>query len=333
MGNLRKAKLRFDVTKRLRAVLVRRDLLTHIKNSFPRMEEYTKNFGTWAWYEETFKLAEDGTRTDRKGKMFRPQDCTALDEDIEDSTVLDSCSAMPQEMCSTYLCYRQLVAFCTQLMQNSHEVTLCKLVQNYVPGKALNLAVDDANPVREALQVVKEKYEVDFPTKPAPAHVVSHKMMHSVADGASLEVTTMQKVENIEEYKVELAKYNDRATNNEEQAIKEYLDARLVLLVDNLMDGETRIAQTLMRYPLMKEKKRKLFVYDVTLDGPVNWTAIKKRRLSVWAGAGPGLCQNRLKAGGVGLVKFSSPSHQWQFPKLLAVAGFPAGGLQQQLLQ
>jgi hypothetical protein len=290
--------------------------MTHIQNSFPRMEQYTKVFGTWEWYAETFQLSEDGTSTDGKGRMVRPQDCTALDEENEDSTVLDSCSAMPEEMCSTYLCYRQLVAFCTQLMHNHHELTLRKLVQNYVPGKALNLAVEDADKVQEAVQAIKEKYDVDFPTKAAPAHVVSHKMVHSVANGTSLEVTTMQKVENLEEYQVELAKYNDQATNHEEQAIKEYLDHRVVILVDNLMDGETRIGQSLMRYPLMREKKRKLYIYDVTLDGPVGWPAIKKRRLSVWAGSGPGLCLSRLKAGGVGLVKGSSPSQQWQFPEL-----------------
>ena len=53
MTMLRKAALRFDIPKRLRAVLVRRDLLTHIKGSLPKMEPYTKIFGTWQWYADT----------------------------------------------------------------------------------------------------------------------------------------------------------------------------------------------------------------------------------------------------------------------------------------
>lgn len=304
LSQLRRAKLRFDIPKRLRAVLVRRDLLTHVKSSFPMMEQYTKTVGTWGWHKEVYNLAEDGTNKD--GKPFRRQDCTALDEEDEDctalgkdSTVLDPFAMLPEEKCSTYQCYTQLVGFCTELMQNHHELTLCKLVPNFVPGKALNLAGEDAMKIKEILTEIKAKYDVDFPARAVSASVTSHKMTHSVSDGSSLEVTTHQKIENVDEYRAELAKYHEQATNHEQQAIKEYLDHRVVLIVDNLESGRTQIAQKLAKYPLIREKKRKLYIYDCALDGPLNWTAIKKRRLSVWAGAGPGLCEERLKAGRV----------------------------------
>ena len=86
------------------------------------------------------------------------------------------------------------------------------------------------------------------------------------------------------------------ASQHEMAAIQAHIDHRIVLVVDPLGGANSRIADTLKQYPVTREKKRKLYVYDTTLDGPLNWTTIKKRRLSVWAGAGPGLCTERLQA-------------------------------------
>jgi predicted HAD superfamily hydrolase len=178
-------------------------------------------------------------------------------------------------------------------MRNEHEVLLCKLVQNYIPGKALNLATSDAEKIREIMSDITEKYKADFPPQ---VGTPAHKAMHAVENGDNLEVTVAQRIENVEGYKAELARYNELASQHEMAAIQEHIDQRIVLVVDPLEATKTRIADTLKRYPLMREKKRKLYMYDTTLDGPLNWTTIKKRRLSVWAGAGPGLCGERLQA-------------------------------------
>ena len=290
---LRKAAFRFDIVKRFRAILVRRDLLTHIKSSFPKMEPHTKSFGTRQWYADTYNLKEDGTTTE--GTPFRTKASTGLDEDAEegDSTVTSPGLLSGMGGCSIYACYSLLTGFCTQLQRNEHEVLLCKLVQNCVPGKALNLATPDAEKIREIMGDITEKYKADFPPQvSAPAH----KAMHTVENGDNLEVTVAQRIENVEGYKAELARYNELASQHEMTAIQEHIDQRIVLVVDPLGATTSRIADTLKQYPLMREKKRKLYVYDTTLDGPLNWTAIKKRRLSVWAGAGPGLCAERLQA-------------------------------------
>ena len=260
------------------------------------MEAYTKTFGTWQWYVDVYNLKEDGTTKD--GKAFVVRGCTAPEDDddaVRDSTVPDPFLVLPGG-CSTYLCYSQLVGFCTQLMQNHHERILCKLVPNYVPGKTLNLAIADADKIREILSDIQAKYQNDFSEQLKQPLTTAHKQTHSVG-GTMLEVTTAQAIEGVEEYKAELARYNEAATQEEASAIREFLDHRLVLLVDDLEAHKTRIAEKLTKLPLMKEqKKRKLYVYDTSIDGPLTWTTIKKRGLSVWAGAGPGLCEERLEA-------------------------------------
>ena len=289
---LRKEAFRFDILKRLRAILVRRDLLTHIKSSLPKMEPYTKSFGTWQWHADTYNLNEDGTT--KEGTPFRAEASTGLGEDAEEVDSLTTPGLLSgMGGCSTYTCYAQLTTFCTQLMRNEHEVLLCKLVQNYIPGKALNLATSDAEKIREIMSDITEKYKADFPPQ---VGTPAHKATHTVENGDNLEVTVAQRIENVEGYKAELARYNELASQHEMAAIQEHIDHRIVLVVDSLEATKTRIADTLKRYPLMREKKRKLYMYDTTLDGPLNWTTIKKRRLSVWAGAGPGLCTERLQA-------------------------------------
>ena len=186
-----------------------------------------------------------------------------------------------------------MTAFCTQLMRNEYEALLRKLVQTYVPGKGLNLAVSDAEKIREIMDEVTEKYKADFPPQ---VGTPAHKATHTVENGDNLEVTVAQRIENVEGYKAELARYNELASQHEMAAIQEHIDHRIVLVADALEASKTRIADKLTRCPLMRENKRKLYVYDTTLDGPLDWAKIKKRRLGVWGGAGPGLCAARLRA-------------------------------------
>ena len=296
---LRKAQFRCEIIKRLRAILARRDLLTHIKNTFPKMADYTADFGTWDWYAKNYGCQQDGTKD---GKPFIVRDCTVPDEDRDGgdgdaggSTALDTCGNIPAGGCSTFLCYSKLVGLCNQLMLNHHEVTLCKLSQSYVPGKSLNLGVQDAQSIKDAMTEIMTKYQLDFPPSVTSDSTTSAKTVHLKTDGDRLEVTTEEKIDTIEEYKAELARYNQAASAHETASLREFLDHRLVMIVDNL-DG-TAISSKLGRIGLLREKKRKLYVYDSTIDGPLDWTAIKKRGLSVWAGAGPGFCEQRLQAG------------------------------------
>lgn len=263
------------------------------------MQEYTKTFGTWQWYTDVYHINEDGTTTDGTPIVARAStgpDDDGVDEEAPEE-VEEKVAALAAGGCSTYQCYSKLVSFCTQLMKNSLEPLMCKLSQNYVPGKTLDLSTGETARLREILEDIEAKYNMDFPPETQPR--VAHKITHTVGDeGDKLEVTTVATVESVDEYKAQLALFNERAAAHEADSIKEFIDTRIVLMVDALEPNKTRIADRLHRLPLLREKKRKLYVYDVNLDGPLNWTKIKKRGLSVWSGSGPGLCKQRLEARG-----------------------------------
>ena len=71
-------------------------------------------------------------------------------------------------------------------------------------------------------------------------------------------MTLAQRIENVEKYKEELARYNELASQREMAAIQEHIDHRIVLMVDALEATNSRIADKLIRRPLMRENKRKL---------------------------------------------------------------------------
>ena len=45
---------------------------------------------------------------------------------------------------------------------------------------------------------------------------------------------------------------------------------------------------------MAQESKRKLFLYGSEVDGPICWNSIKRRRLNVFSGSGPGFSRERL---------------------------------------
>eukprot|EP00435_Cladocopium_sp_Y103_P066146 s220_g28.t1 len=68
LGPVRTGTIRFDVTKVLKAILVRRDYMVHLRNQFPNMASYMNDHGTLAWYTRTFGLnalgEKDGQRVE-----------------------------------------------------------------------------------------------------------------------------------------------------------------------------------------------------------------------------------------------------------------------------
>ena len=66
---------------------------------------------------------------------------------------------------------------------------------------------------------------------------------------------------------------------------------RVEVLIHELDDS---LGSALCRSRLVQEKKRKLFTYTASGDGSMDWATIKKRRLNVFGGSGPGLSEQRV---------------------------------------
>ncbi len=65
------------------------------------------------------------------------------------------------------------------------------------------------------------RYQIDFPQRPAV--VTPNRIMH-----AELEVVTAKMIENPDEYKAQLSKYNADAQAHETSAINDYINSRIV---------------------------------------------------------------------------------------------------------
>ena len=77
----------------------------------------------------------------------------------------------------------------------------------------------------------------------------------------------------------------------EQEAVEEYINNRVQLVVTDLC-ADTGLK--LRRTTMAQESKRKLFLYGSEVDGPIDWHSIKKRRLNVFGGSGPGFSRERL---------------------------------------
>ena len=159
------------------------------------------------------------------------------------------------------------------------EGNLCIMAMTSVPGKNLDLTADTS--LHKTLMEAKEKYQCDFPPRPptdSPAH---GRVQHQ-----DLEVVTEQVLESEDQAARRLSEWAEAATAHENKCAQEFVTSRITVVVDAM--STDAISKKLGKVPLCQESRRKLFIMDLSLDGGMDWIAIKKRRLNVFSGSGPG---------------------------------------------
>ena len=281
---VRLLKQRHDLARVIRAVLVRRDLYVHLKMMFPLMKQYVDMYGSDTYYEVRFGIKSDFTLTDEKkneNQRKPPQDDGDLDADGQE----DSSDALVAASCSTYSCQRLLKGLCEKLARGFLEGQLCTIAANSTPGKALDLGDSQ---IAKMIADISALYAVDFPPTPI-ANTTGHKVVHE-----TLEVVTHRVVESEGEYRQQLAEFNERALQHENKAALDFVNSRVIVISDDMQPGTT-LANKLEKVPLLLERKRKLVIFDASVDAGVNWTDVKKRRRNIFSAPGPGLCVERLK--------------------------------------
>lgn len=285
---LRSHTTRFDQAKMMKALLVRQDLFRHIKLLFPKMDQYVSHYGTIDWFKKAYNVDPDG---------FRPEGVPADAADPDDEPDVDPASpekpdASDKNDCSTFNCHSVLIGLLDKLSKNQLEVALCKMALSpaSVPGKSVDLAAEGAEGIKKAIETIQAKYAEDFPPDRPPSLAVGSKVTHQ-----DLEVVTSHVVENASDYRQQLAAFNERATAHEHRAVSEFISARIVFVVED-QNNPAALGDKLCKISLLKEKKRKVAVFDASTDGPLDWGLIKKRRLNVFAGTGSALKLDRLEA-------------------------------------
>ena len=79
-----------------------------------------------------------------------------------------------------------------------------------------------------------------------------------------------------------MAQWNEDVAACVDNTLDNFVQSHLVLIVDDQKDTEKMIRKT-HSLPLLKEKKRKLFIHDENVEPSVPWDRIKRRKMSVFA--------------------------------------------------
>lgn len=90
----------------LKAILVRRDYITHLKGIFPKMMDYLKDYGTFAWFTTTFNVDAFGNSL-----------CNKPDVDNDDEDVAEDAPEDQEPVASSYSCLKPLVQLCVPRMK------------------------------------------------------------------------------------------------------------------------------------------------------------------------------------------------------------------------
>lgn len=242
LGPVRTGTIRFDVTKVLKAILVRRDYMVHLRNQFPNMASYMHDHGTLAWYTRTFGLNSLG---EKDGQRVEEQDEEENEQD-------------QQTQASSFMSLKPLVTFVERMMRGTYDIALCKLSGDSIAGKSLNLGSQDDN-MKSIISDISAKYALDFPAPKENAHEA--RITH--ADGMEVIKSTVQ---DKADYEIELDKYLKASAENETQQIKEYIMSRIAFVIDDLTDD---LPSKIAKQGLAKESKRKMCIYSTELFGHV----------------------------------------------------------------
>ena len=220
---------RFDVSKVLKAILVRRDYMVHVRGMFPSMSSYIEDHGTIAWYTRTFGLNHLGEKGGHRVENADEEEEAA--EKGEQETVA-----------SSYTCLKPLITFCEKMMRGTFDIALCKLTNDSIAGKSLNLA-NQEDSLKNILADIAGKYAADFPPKKESSGEA--RVTH---DG--MEVIKSSTLQDKADYEIELDKYLKASAENEAQQIKEYIMTRVAFVIDDLTDDlPNKISKASQRSP------------------------------------------------------------------------------------
>ena len=205
-GKLRSGTANYDIAVRLKATLIRRDVLLHLRSVLPKFDDLIKSYESDSWYAQ-FNVAPDGSfiSLDTGGDKDEKSDDEAEKDEVD--------------VVSTFVTYGPLQSLLKRLMKGGYEAPLCKLARESVPGKALSMNLIREDPLGKALSDIRAKYEQDYPVN-VRVEVEPARQVHS-----GLEVVNRVEITNEDEYKSMLADYNAKATRHEEEAIQVWLSS------------------------------------------------------------------------------------------------------------
>ena len=124
----------------------------------------------------------------------------------------------------------------------------------------LNLALPEANRLKAAIDDIMRAYKAEFPPDPTTANATVTESVLLGQNSVSAEVSTVvETCADEDDYKACLASYQEGVKKHETNAIKDYIMARVALVVSSYDPDTTSAVRKLKKVLLLQEPTRKGF--------------------------------------------------------------------------
>ena len=253
-----------------KAYILRARLFVHLRMCFPKFADVVDLYGSDAFYLKEYGIDEYGNFTADHKEV--PDDDNPEDSDDNVDT---------EAGITTYKSRRMLIDLCRALSKHKFERTLIGMAQNSraaAGGHTLDLTASAAVLLNKQIKDIQQNYDDEFrvaasPTEPQPQVLIHNNSLAVQVDAPPLDEGS---------YKEKLAEWNLQVDGYVDAALDSFVQSHVALLVDDLSDTD-RLKRKAAGLPLLKEKKRKLFLHDDCVASQVNWDKIKRRKMSMFS--------------------------------------------------
>lgn len=252
-----------------KAYLMRMRVFTHLENILPKLADVVHHYGSPEFFKTEYGL-------DAQGNFI--SDCHKAPADEEEQEGSDDDEAA-QGNATTYKSRRLLTDFCNRLAKHKFERAFLAMAKE---GRStvhiLDLTSPQAATIAKLIKEIEQAYADDFREVPITPDKTKEKLMHNNLLEVQVESTMLDE----DSYQEKLAQWNEEVDAYVDRTLDSFCQSHLVLIVDDQKDTEKMIRK-LQPIPLLKEKKRKLFLHAENVEPAPAWDRIKRRKLSVFA--------------------------------------------------
>ena len=151
---------------------------------------------------------------------------------------------------------------------------------------SLDLGCPGMQTVQQTVWELYALYKAEFPEQPQqsvslPSAEIDVNASAGVYTPAHVKASS--RIESSEEYSAKLVSYQEACRRVQEDATKEHINLRVVIIVSDL--DPQKVIKKLERVSFMKEVGRKLFHYDSLCQDPLNWAKLRTTKRSFLTGA------------------------------------------------
>ena len=135
--------------------------------------------------------------------------------------------------------------------------------------------------IQKLINEIWTLYKTEFPDQPQQATSLPSTDVDMTASAGvytPAHVKVSSRIETQEEHQAKLATYQEQCRQAQEDATKEHINLRVVLVISDL--DPVRINKKFEKVAFMKEPGRKMFHYDSMCQDPMNWVKLRVAKRS-----------------------------------------------------